>query len=134
MKFLWLLVLGIIGLAAWVRLAPSDATRWHVPVQGEADKDFKAGALRVFPGDPQVFAALDRIIRDTPRTKVLAGSTREGRITYVTRSLLWGFPDYTTIELRDENIAVLGRLRFGRSDTGVNKARIDSWLRALTSG
>jgi len=131
MKFLGLVILGIIGLGAWVRLAPSDAARWHVAVQGDVNRDFKAGALRILPGDRKTLSSLDRVIRDTARTRVLAGSVEEGRITYVTRSLVWGFPDYTTVELRDDTIAVLGRLRFGRSDTGVNRGRIKRWLDSL---
>ena len=49
-------------------------------------------------------------------------------ITYVTRSALFRFPDYTTVRHRDAQIEIYGRLRFGRSDLGVNAARIDRWL------
>ncbi len=131
MKWLVVLVVLVVGLAAWVRLAPSSPDRWHTPVNGTDSKDFKAGALRVIPGDAQVMVSLDRIILATPRTRLLAGRVAEGRVTYVTRSKLWGFPDYTTVELRDGTIAILGRLRFGRSDMGVNRARIEGWLNAL---
>ena len=77
---------------------------------------------------------LDRIIRDTPRTVVLAGTPEEGMITYITRSRLWGFPDYTTVEARPGMIVIHGRLRFGSSDVGVNRARIDGWLATLAAG
>ncbi|WP_420567113.1 DUF1499 domain-containing protein [Thalassovita sp.] len=134
MNWLWVIVVLVVGIGLYVRLAPSDPAKWHQPINGSADKDFKSGALRVIPGDAEVFGALDGIIRATPRTKVLAGSATDSRVTYVTRSALWGFPDYTTLELRDDGIAIVGRSRFGRSDVGVNKARIEGWLQALSKG
>lgn len=134
MKLLGLLVLAVVGLGLWVRLAPSDPVRWHQPVRGEGNKDFKGGVLRVIAGDAAVMARLEGLILATARTRVLAGSVNEGRVTYVTRSALWGFPDYTTVELREGEIAIFGRLRFGRSDLGVNKARVDGWLQALAQG
>jgi uncharacterized protein (DUF1499 family) len=76
-------------------------------------------------------ATLDRIIRDTPRTRWLAGSVQEGMVTYVTRSRVMGFPDYTTVRQAGDMVEIYGRLRFGKSDLGVNAARIDRWLRRL---
>ncbi len=84
---------------------------------------------------PALLAALDRVARATPRTAVVAGSVAEGRITYVTRSALWAFPDYTTVAAvpvaDGASPVLLGRARFGRSDLGVNRARIEAWLAAL---
>lgn len=132
MNWLWLILAILVAAGLWVRLAPSDPARWHQPVKGEADKTFKNGALRIIASDADTLTALDSTIRATVRTSVLAGSLDEGRITYITRSALWGFPDYTTVEQRDGALAILGRARFGRSDIGVNKARIEGWLNALT--
>jgi len=42
-----------------------------------------------------------------------------------------GFPDYTTITMADEDLLIYARLRFGRSDFGVNGARVDRWIKAL---
>ena len=67
----------------------------------------------------------------TPRTRLIAGSAEEGLLTFQTRSLLWGFPDYTTASVTDGTLVIYGRLRFGRSDIGVNKARILGWLASL---
>jgi uncharacterized protein (DUF1499 family) len=53
---------------------------------------------------------------------------REERLTYVTRSRWIGFPDYTTIEQDGDVIKLYARLRFGQSDLGVNKARLDGLL------
>ena len=61
------------------------------------------------PGDPLSsgtpeapdLAALDAVAMAWPRTERLAGGPEEGRITWVTRSALVGFPDYTTAAVRD---------------------------------
>ncbi len=87
--------------------------------------------MRAVPGD---LAALDAIIRAEPRTHVLAGSVGEGMVTYVTRSKMFGFPDYTTVQQRGDTLAIHARLRYGKSDMGVNKARVERWLNALRQG
>ena len=66
-----------------------------------------------------------------PRTHVLAGGPDVGLTTYVTRSALWGFPDYTTIAQDGDAIVIRAHLRFGQSDMGVNAARVRSWVAAL---
>lgn len=127
--FLVLIVAGVAGAMAYVRFAPHDVARWHQMPAAVTNRDFKAGAMRIVGGDG--LQRLNEIILATPRTRVLAGSVEAGMITYVTRSAVFGFPDYTTIRLAGTQIEIIGRLRFGRSDFGVNAARIDRWLGAL---
>lgn len=127
---LWLLIAGVIALGAYVRLAPSDPTRWHVAPQGEA-RDMKTGVVRVVETGPEGLARLDAIVRATPRTTVLAGSVADGIVTYVTRTRVFGFPDYTTVQQDGDTFRIHARLRFGRKDFGVNKARVEAWLDAL---
>jgi uncharacterized protein (DUF1499 family) len=62
---------------------------------------------------------------------LLAGSAGEGMITFQTRSQLWGFPDHTTVAVQGDLLVIYGRLRFGKSDLGVNRARIAGWLETL---
>ena len=140
---LGLLALLVIGFGAYVRLAPSDPARWHVSPtpaaqpdctvqQGEGD----ARATCLLPAAPsEALARLDAIAMATPRTTRLAGSPEEGRITWITRSALWGFPDYTTAEATPDatgsRLTLHARLRFGRSDMGVNAARLRDWLPKL---
>lgn len=144
MMGLWLVVAAFVAVAAYVRLAPSDPARWHVSPSlygwdhgGPWDEvvPLTGGAslrLSVARGDPAVLLArLDAVALATPRTVRLAGSVEAGRITWVTRSALWGFPDYTTAEPRDDGLYVYARLRFGREDMGVNAARLGLWARAL---
>lgn len=143
---LWILLVAVIGLGAWVRLAPTDPADWHDSPVTAAAADCRvqrqAGAARVaclIPGDPaSVLARLDAIAAATPRTIRVAGSAGGGRITWQTRSLLWGFPDYTTAEVAPAEggtrIDLHARLRFGGSDLGVNAKRLEGWLAALRPG
>lgn len=134
MKWALVLVLCLAGAAVWVRFAPSDPTRWHRMAEDMQPRDLGNGAVRVVDVEEGALAHLDAIIRDTPRTRVLAGAVTEGMVTYVTRTAVIGFPDYTTFRLRDGQIEIFGRARYGLSDLGVNAARIDGWLDALRQG
>lgn len=140
---LGLFALLVIGFAAYVRLAPSDPARWHVaPAPAatedcsvEQDRDGARATCRLAQTPEEALAQLDTIALATPRTIRLAGSAGEGRITWITRSALWGFPDYTTAEAVAEGtgsrLTVHARLRFGSSDLGVNAARLRDWLGGL---
>ncbi len=128
---LWLIVGLVVVLGAFVRLAPSDPARWHVSPTGDADRDLKGGVVRIVETGPDGLARLDAIAHETPRTSVLAGSVGEGMVTYVTRTKVIGFPDYTTAQQDGDTLRIYGRLRFGRSDFGVNRDRVDGWLAVL---
>lgn len=121
----------VLGLLAYIRLAPSDPDRWHVAVSQSADADMPNGAVRILPAGPDTLARVDAAARALPRTTVLEGSVAEGRITYVTRSAAFGFPDYTTVEQSDGMVKMFARQRFGRSDFGVNRARLERLTAAV---
>lgn len=148
-----LLVLLILigGGMAYVRLAPSDPARWHVMPEREAGggpggtdpvETVAGGAHAVLwvadaaPAD--ILARLDAIALATPRTRRLAGAPDAGMITWITRSALFGFPDYTTATARAEGtasvLALHARQRFGLNDLGVNAARLRDWLARLADG
>lgn len=130
-----------------MRVAPSDPARWHIePLQGALPLQACPAEVKIFKSgakteclDPdtveQVLARLDTIAMATPRTTRLAGSPTEGRITWITRSRLFGFPDYTTAAATrieaGTRLNILARLRFGRSDRGVNGARLRDWRTRL---
>lgn len=130
-----LVVLAVLAAcAAYVRLAPSDPERWHVLPQPKPAGDYPGEgrfmAVRdAVPAD--TLARLDAIAMATPRTARLAGSVGEGRVTYVTRSRFWGFPDYTSFSLEGGTLRIFARLRFGQGDHGVNEARVRGWLGEL---
>lgn len=139
--FLLALCVAIAGAAAYVRLAPSDPLRWNVDPSTAQPWDQslswqeviaqKSGAvLRLRPSD-KLLARLDAIALATPHTTRLAGSVEQGRITWITRSPLWGFPDYTTAQDTPDGLYIHARLRFGKSDLGVNAARLRDWLAKL---
>ena len=127
----WAIVLIVLGGLAWIRFAPSDPAVWHVDPMVSADQDLANGVRRRIPAGEDSFRKLDRIILATPRTEMLAGGVEEGRATYVTRTRWMGFPDYTTVQQSDDALELYARSRFGQSDLGVNKARVESWLDAL---
>lgn len=134
MKVLAVCIAVMLTLLLYVRLAPDDPGRWHRMAEDLQPGDLGNGAVRVVEAQQGALAELDAIIRATPRTRVLAGSVAEGMLTYVTRSAVIGFPDYTTLRFANGRIAIFGRARYGLSDLGVNAARIDGWLDALRQG
>lgn len=139
MKMTTLLGAGLILLLApmvWIRLAPSDPARWHTDPSAGAAGPNSHVAEAVLPLAPAAaLAALDAVALATPRTRRLAGSPGEGRITWVSRSRLMGFPDYTTAAAAavpgGSRIVIFARARFGRDDLGVNAARTGRWTAAL---
>lgn len=141
---------AVLAFALYVRLAPSDPLRWHIdlerarpeamlsaPLAPGADlvRQLQGGAyadLLVAEVEArQLLAKLDAIAMAAPRTTRLAGSVAEGHVTWVTRTALWGFPDYTTAQVTTGGLAVYARLRFGSGDQGVNAARLRDWLGQL---
>lgn len=127
----WAVIGVLVAFGAYVRLAPSDPTRWHrMPAHIEA-RDGSNSALRVAQTGPEGLARLDRIARGWPRTEVLAGSVGEGMVTYVSRTAVWGFPDYTTARQAGETLELFGRSRFGSNDFGKNRERVEAWLAEL---
>jgi len=121
----------VVALGLYVRFAPSDTARWHQPIDATADADLADGAIRVLNADKANFEAVDNVMRSLPRTQVLAGSVETGMVTYVTRSQLWGFPDYTTVQFENGTLKLFARLRFGGSDLGVNAARLTQVLATI---
>lgn len=140
MKLIYLILLLILAIQGYVRLAPVDADRWHVrPAPPDGNDDAQAGsftAQRTFTDPPEaILTRLDAIALAGPRTQAIAGSAAEGMITYQTRSAFFGFPDYTTIfaqaEAGGSRVIIYSRLRFGSYDLGVNQARVQDWLTRL---
>jgi uncharacterized protein (DUF1499 family) len=130
------LVLATVAFGAWVRFAPSDSARWHTdPAAGAAgDNSHVAKAYIALP-PAEALSAFDAVATAEPRTMRLAGSVEDGRVTYVSRSRLWGFPDFTTVEAAAGEggtwLVIHARARFGQSDLGVNAARVGRWLAAI---
>ena len=151
----WIAVIGVAALVAfgaWVRLAPSDPAVWHVDPLSEPGTG-KPNSFRLLPegmGDQPadaaapaypvdaatLAAAFDAHVMAQPRTTRLAGDPGDLWVTYVQRSLAFGFPDYVSVRFFDlpdggATLAIYSRARFGTSDLGVNFARVEDWVAGL---
>ncbi len=138
-------VLLVVAFDAWVRLAPSDPARWNTdPRLAQAGASGfvvnpEAGNIPgiVYPVSPEsLMTRVTAIAAKWPRTRLLA---RDGnRATWISRTALMGYPDYTTIEAEPApggaRLIVNARQRFGRGDFGVNADRVRAWLKALEAG
>ena len=137
--------LAVAGLSLWVRLAPSDTAYWNAalpvdrtalsgPCAQQISKIPKgAAATCLLPGDPaSVLTKLATRAAATPRTTLLSGTPQEGRMTWISRSKLMGYPDYITAQATSAKsgtrLDILSRQRFGSGDRGVNAARLTQWL------
>lgn len=137
------IILAVIGLVGYIRFSPADVLRWHALPQDiwtvttpwdEVVRRREGATLRLSQvrGDAaNLLEKLDLVATISPRTVRFAGDVTSGKITWITRSALWGFPDFTTAEIRPDGLYVYARLRFGNSDMGVNFARLSQWLTAL---
>lgn len=138
-------IIAGLGLMAYIRLAPSDPAVWNTSIvtttnipQGTclAAIETVSGGARatcLSTDTPDVvLSRLDATALATPRTNRLAGTAQSGRITWVTRSALMGYPDYTTAEATPASggtrLDIFARQRFGAKDFGVNAARLTEWL------
>lgn len=134
-----LVALVIVGaIMGYIRFSPSDPNIWHLDPNRPGFVPPK-GAVAFCPGPESRYsfpeADLSKLLKvadNWPRTERLAGSAEDGRVTDITRSRIMGYPDYTTIALRDvdgtKQICLIARQRFGREDFGVNTGRIQNWL------
>jgi hypothetical protein len=128
---LGLLAVTLLIAAALVRLAPSDPERWHIDPATAPDPEAGGVKTRVTYNVPDALARFEAALMAEPRITLLAGTPEEGRMTFVARSLVMGFPDYITVSREDTELVILSRLRFGRSDLGVNRARLERVLDRL---
>jgi uncharacterized protein (DUF1499 family) len=95
---------------------------------------------RQSPDFPWPAAELARRFRDValaePRVTVLAEADGGMKFDLMQRSALFRFPDTISVEViargaSRSTLAVYSRSRYGRSDFGVNRRRIDRWLARL---
>ena len=142
----WLSIALVAGALLFIRIAPDDPLRWNVDPSAfkvwEGDTSIEPeirqtpqGAIARWPGmrdAARVLGHLDDIALARPRTNLLAGSPKQGRMTWVTRTRLLGFPDYTTAQIGSDGVLYLwARQRYGNGDQGVNIERLGAWLKEL---
>lgn len=140
------LLLAVAAVMIYVRYTPSDPAQWHVDPRAIPKPDKPNNWLiRPVGGDarpptypldaPALSELVDRIASAAPRTGRVEGSVASGHLTYLTRSKWMGFPDYTTFRVYStetgSSFAALARARFGHSDMGANRARLEDWIAAI---
>lgn len=132
-----LIIVATLAMALWFRLAPSREAEWHVDVAapgfqpGERWAAFcpAPGSRWATSGEPDL-ERMRQIAMDWPRTELAFGQPETELMTFITRSRLMGFPDYTTVGIRDGQLCMVARQRFGLEDLGVNAARLSAWSKA----
>jgi hypothetical protein len=77
-----------------------------------------------------------KMIAAEPRVLPVVRSADGRRLVLIQHSLLFRFPDVVTVEFvalgpERSSVAVFSRSRYGRGDFGVNRARVERWLRLL---
>lgn len=139
-------IIAALGVLVYIRLAPSDPDVWHAsPVTAvEAGRGRCLDALATQTNGARatclssdapetLLSRLDQTALASPRTTHLVGTPQSGRITWITRTVLIGYPDYTTAEAtitdKGTRLDIYARQRFGAADWGVNAARLAAWLK-----
>lgn len=142
----WIILALVVALVLWVRFAQNDSARWHVDpavVTKTAKpnqflmRDGGDAPAEMFDLPPeQLAAAFHEVAVAQPRVTVLAEDASDFWITYEQRSKLMGYPDFISVRITPvaggkSAVQIYSRSRFGKSDLGVNKARVTHWLGLL---
>jgi uncharacterized protein (DUF1499 family) len=80
--------------------------------------------------------AMAKVIASEPRIALVHANGTALTERYVQRSALLGFPDTVVVRYIEQSegrstLALYSRSQLGRSDLGVNKARLERWLGKL---
>jgi uncharacterized protein (DUF1499 family) len=86
----------------------------------------------------QLFTAVKTLAAGQPRTFLAAAYPAQLQLHYVVRSAVFNFPDLLAVQVTAEGadasrLVLYSRSVYGRSDFGVNRERLLSWLTALPS-
>jgi uncharacterized protein (DUF1499 family) len=105
-------------------------TALAAPAGFQPTPDIVTPAYKVSP--QQLFAAIQRVATSAPRSFLQVEYPERLQAHYVLRSDWLNFPDLVTIQVTlDSHLILWSRSVYGRSDLGVNKARLATWLAAL---
>ncbi len=145
MKTLAIVVLVLLfGLALFIRYQAPDPEVAHVDPK-DARFPSQSGvrllgddAVRFNAAPHEVLSAVLQIATSNPNTQLLSGSPESGMITFVTRSRVFGFQDYTTAKATADagvtTLTIAARTRIPNgSDWGVNRKRLENWLGELVT-
>ncbi len=140
MAVFYIITFGIVLLLAYIRFAPSDTDMLHKDPQTAAStgkpNEYRFTSTLFDITADELIRLIDDFVQNQPRTTRIAGAVDTKMITYVQRSVLMGYPDYITIKavtsgVDQSKLVIFSRSRFGHSDLGVNKMRIDQWISVI---
>ncbi len=106
-----------------------------------APKDFSPAPDIVTPeyrlSAPDLLAAVRNMALAEPRVFLAADYPQAGQVYFVARSAVLNFPDLVAVQAREvpgggSELVLYSRSVYGRSDLGVNQARLQQWLDRLT--
>ncbi|HEX4261915.1 MAG TPA: DUF1499 domain-containing protein [Acetobacteraceae bacterium] len=90
-----------------------------------------------YPLTPEtLFARARAVAQSEPRTYLQAAFPDRMQADYVARSAVFNFPDLVTVQVLPANdgtarLVLWSRSVYGRSDFGVNRKRLTTWIAAL---
>jgi uncharacterized protein (DUF1499 family) len=84
----------------------------------------------------RLYEAVRAVAAAQPRTFLAADYAAERQTDWVVRSAVFNFPDLVTAQIADagpdtSTVVLYSRSVYGRSDLGVNRQRLNTWLAAL---
>jgi len=89
----------------------------------------------------RLLSAIEHVADTQPRTYRAAVFPEIRQVHYVARSALFNFPDLIAVQVdaappgapdaTSSSLVLFSRSVYGRSDLGVNQARLETWLSAL---
>lgn len=124
--------------------APMDMTRLRRPATPNTALAAPSGSdpapdlvTPPYPVPPRrLYDAVRRVAQAQPRTHLHAAYDELLQAHYVARSRWLNFPDLVAVQVRDgegggSRLVLWSRSVYGRSDFGVNRARLRAWLDGL---
>ncbi len=159
MKIAVILIVAAVVIAGYfvlyfVSTAKHDPDVWHLdPLHARASgkpNTYRVAPLNlasqpvnqdapVYRENPLVLSrAFDDFVLSQPNTVRMAGLPTSLMVTYVQTSKHLKMPDYITVKFIEvdadhSTIAIYSRSRFGYGDLGVNKRRVENWLKPLAA-
>jgi uncharacterized protein (DUF1499 family) len=101
------------------------------PDRCAVNPDAESPAIALSPN--QLYDLIRFKLSEQPRTTLVSAEPERRRLVLVQRSRIFRFPDTITIQVFDlpdggSTLAIYSASKYGRSDLGVNKARVTEWL------
>ena len=117
-----------------IQRPPSPNTALAAPAGSSPTPDIVTPVFQVAPA--RLYDAVIAVAAAQPRTFVAATYPAERQAHFVVRSAWFNFPDLVTAQIGEaggetSTLVLYSRSVYGRSDLGVNRQRLDSWLAAL---